>query len=207
MNDQGPTIFLLDDDPGVLRVLRRALEAEHFAVQTWSSPQAFLDDHDPSAPGCLIADVAMPGLNGLDLQDALARDGCERPIVFITGRGDIAMSVRAMKAGAVSFLAKPVRLEKLLVEVRIAIEKDAATRAARMQRAGIEARLDSLTPREREVLELIIAGEMTKQIAAELGAAENTIKIHRGRVMHKMGARTVAELVALAARAGVKRDA
>jgi FixJ family two-component response regulator len=207
VNNQGPTIFLLDDDPAVLRALRRALEAEQFVVQTWSSPQAFLDDHDPSVPGCLIADVAMPGLNGLDLQDALARDGCERPIVFITGRGDIAMSVRAMKAGAVSFLAKPVRLEKLLVEVRIAIEKDAATRAARMQRAGIEARLDSLTPREREVLELIVAGEMTKQIAAELGAAENTIKIHRGRVMHKMGARTVAELVALAARGGVKRDA
>jgi FixJ family two-component response regulator len=205
MNGTNPTVHVVDDDPAVLDALRRALELEGYAVRTWSSAFDFLEEHDPHVPGCLIADVAMPGLNGLELQDRLAREGSSRPIVFITGRGSIAMSVRAMKAGAVTFLTKPVRLDKLLAEVRVAMEADAAQRAADAQRTGVEMRLRSLTPRELEVLELIVAGRMTKQIANELGAAEATIKVHRGRVMQKMEARTVADLVALAAQAGVKQ--
>jgi FixJ family two-component response regulator len=205
MNLANPTIFVVDDDPAVLRALRRALEGEGFPVHTWSSAYDFLEEHDPELHGCLIADVAMPGLDGLQLQERLTSEGFARPIVFITGRGSIAMSVRAMKAGAVSFLTKPVRFENLLAEVRLALQVDAAQREAHMQRAGVETRLKSLTPRELEVLELIVAGRLTKQIASELGTAAATVKVHRGRVMHKMAARTVADLVALAAQAGVKQ--
>jgi FixJ family two-component response regulator len=205
MSGTEPTIHVVDDDPAVLNALRRALEGERFTVRTWSSAYDFLEAHDPEEPGCVIADVAMPDLNGLQLQERLARDESVRPFVFISGRGSIAMSVRAMKAGAVSFLTKPVRFETLLAEVRLALEADAAQRAARARRAGIEARLKSLTPRELEVLELIVAGRMTKQIAEQLGAAQATIKVHRGRVMRKMAARTVADLVAMAAQGGVKQ--
>jgi FixJ family two-component response regulator len=205
MNSTPPTIYIVDDDPAVLGALRRALEAEQFTVRTWTSARAFLQEYDPQAAGCLIADVAMPGLSGLQLQERMAREGSTCPIIFISGRGSIAMSVRAMKAGAVTFLTKPVRFEKVLAEVRFALETDAAQRAARAQRTEIEARLKSLTPRELEVLELIVAGRMNKQIASDLGTAEATVKVHRGRVMQKMAARTVADLVALAAQAGVKQ--
>jgi FixJ family two-component response regulator len=206
MDATKPTIWVVDDDPAVLNALRRAFEGEGFQVETWSSAYDFLQQHDPELHGCVIADVAMPGLDGLQLQERLTLEGLARPIVFITGRGSIAMSVRAMKAGAVSFLTKPVRFERLLAEVRLALQVDAAQREAHKQRAEVETRLKSLTPRELEVLELIVAGRMTKQIAGELGAAAATVKVHRGRVMHKMEARTVAELVALAAQAGVKRQ-
>jgi FixJ family two-component response regulator len=205
MSGSDPTIYIVDDDPSVLGALSRALAAEHFTVRTWKSASAFLEEFDPNAHACLITDVAMPGLNGLQLQERLTRAGSTCPIIFITGRGSIAMSVRAMKAGAVTFLTKPVRFERVLTEVRQALEVDAAQRAARAQRAEIETRLKSLTPRELEVLELIVAGRMNKQIASDLGAAEATVKVHRGRVMQKMAARTVADLVALAAQAGVKQ--
>jgi RNA polymerase sigma factor (sigma-70 family) len=196
-DDQPQSVFLVDDDPAVCRALSRGLAAEGFTVRCWQNARAFLDEHDPSAPGCLVADVAMPGLSGLELQGLLSTSGCDRPIVFITGRGSIPMSVQAMRAGAVNFLPKPVRLADLVAAIREALERDARIREANAQRAAIEARLTALTTREREVLELVVAGKMNKQIAAELGAAEKTIKVHRGRVMRKMQVRSVAELVAL----------
>jgi FixJ family two-component response regulator len=190
-------VFLVDDDPAICRALSRGLTAEGFAVRCWESARAFLDEHDPAAPGCLLADVAMPGINGLELQELLATSGCARPIVFITGRGSIPMSVQAMRAGAVNFLPKPVRLAELVAAIREAFERDARIRERNAHRAALEARLTALTTREREVLALVVAGKMNKQIAAELGAAEKTIKVHRGRVMRKMQVRSVAELVTL----------
>lgn len=196
--DDKPSVFLVDDDPGVRTALTRGLTAEGFGVRSWESADAFLREHEPDSPGCLVADIAMPGVDGLELQSRLSMSGCDRPIVFVTGRGSIPMSVRAIRAGAVNFLSKPVRLTDLVAAVREALEQDRMARAARTRRAAMQARLKLLTAREREVLDLVIAGKLNKQIAAELGAAEKTIKVHRGRVMLKMQARSVAELVTLA---------
>jgi FixJ family two-component response regulator len=190
-----PTVFLLDDDPSILNALGRGLRAAGFNVLTWNNVRDFLDQHDPGAPGCLVLDVLMPGINGLDLQKTLASRGSERYIVFISGVGDISTSVRAMRAGAVSFLTKPVHLDELAAAVREAIEKDAAARESRRVRQSIEARLQLLTDREREVLQHVLRGKMNKQIAASLGIAEKTIKIHRGRLMEKMRVKSVAQLV------------
>jgi len=165
---------------------------------------AFLAEYDPGLPGCLIADVAMPGMSGLELQSLMAARGYARPIIFITGKGSIPMSVQAMRAGAVTFLPKPVRLGDLLAAVLEAFERDRQRRRADAQRNDVESRLMALTTREREVLELIVIGRLNKQIAAELGAAEKTIKVHRGRVMAKLQVRSVAELVTLTAQV-VKR--
>jgi FixJ family two-component response regulator len=197
------TIFLVDDDPAVLKSLERLLRAAGFSVRGFTSPQAFLDQHDPAVPGCAVLDLTMAGLTGLDLQQALAAHGSDRPVIFLTGRGDIATSVRAMKAGATDFLTKPVVAENLLVAVRLGIEKDRQARAARSAREAVEQRLATLTPREREVLGHIVAGRLNKQIAAELGTAEKTVKVHRGRLMAKLGIRSVAELVRITAAAGI----
>jgi len=204
MSEPAPTVYLVDDDSAVLRGLGRLLAAAGMKVAAFDSPREFLERFDPSAPGCLVLDLAMPGLTGLELQKALAAKGRELPIVFLTGRGDIATSVRAMKLGAVDFLTKPVDDEDLLSAIRSALEKNRTSRTAREELARIEQRLALLTPREREVLERVVAGRLNKQIAAELGTVEKTVKVHRARVMRKMGARTVAELVRLAARAGIK---
>jgi len=204
MSEPAPTVYLVDDDSAVLRGLGRLLAAAGMKVAAFDSPREFLERFDPSAPGCLVLDLAMPGLTGLELQKALAAKGRELPIVFLTGRGDIATSVRAMKLGAVDFLTKPVDDENLLSAIRSALEKNRTSRTAREELARIEQRLALLTPREREVLERVVAGRLNKQIAAELGTVEKTVKVHRARVMRKMGARTVAELVRLAARAGIK---
>lgn len=194
-----PTVFLVDDDASIVNALSRGLAAEGFTVRSWTDSVAFLREHDPAAPGCLITDVAMPSLNGLDLQSKLTGSGCTRPIVFITGRGDIPMSVRAMRAGAVTFLAKPVSLADLAAAAREALAKDAATRESSKRRATIDSRINALTPREREVLTHVVNGKMNKQIAASLGAAEKTVKVHRGRLMRKMHVRSVAELVLITA--------
>ena len=167
------------------------------------SPAAFLEQHDPATPGCLVLDVALPGLDGLELQQALAASGCARPIVFITGRGDIPTSVRAMKSGAVDFLTKPVDDEELLAAVRNAIEMDRRARVAQVELDALGQRLASLTPREREVLAHVVAGRLNKQIAADLGTVEKTIKVHRARVMEKMAARSLADLVRIAERLGI----
>jgi FixJ family two-component response regulator len=199
MSNTSSTVLLVDDDPSVLASTQRLLNAQGFAVRVWLSPEAFLSEHDPALPGCLVTDYAMPEMDGLELQRRLRESGCERFIIFLSGHGDIPVTVRAMKAGAVSFLAKPASPEGLLVEIEEAIAKDTAARRMRTERANIEARLHALTPREREVLTLVVAGKLNKQIAGILGAAEKTIKKHRGRVMHKMGVRSVAELVAITA--------
>jgi FixJ family two-component response regulator len=190
-----PTVFLVDDDALIVRALSRGLAAEGFNVRSWTDALAFLREHDPSVPGCLVTDVAMPSMSGLELQTELISSGCMRPIVFITGKGDIPMSVQAMRAGAVTFLPKPVRLAELAAAAREAIDRDAAIRESCKRRATIDLRLNALTPREREVLTHVVNGKMNKQIAASLGAAEKTVKVHRGRVMRKMHVRSVAELV------------
>jgi len=195
-----PTVFLVDDDETVRAALRRGLVAEGFRVRLFESADAFLTEHDPALPGCLIADVSMPGMSGLELQSLLSARGCARPIIFITGKGSIPMSVQAMRAGAVTFLPKPVRLGELAAAVREGFERDRRWRDEQAERSEVESRLRALTSREREVLELIVVGKLNKQIAAELGAAEKTIKVHRGRVMAKLNVRSVAELVNMTAR-------
>jgi RNA polymerase sigma factor (sigma-70 family) len=199
------TVFVVDDDAAVLKSLSRLLRSAGLVAATFTSPREFLDRHDPSAPGCLVLDVAMPGLNGLELQQALIASDHELPIVFLTGHGDIPMSVQAMKRGAVDFLTKPVNDHDLLQAVRVAIEKDRLQRQARAEVAEVQQCLAALTPREREVLEHVITGQLNKQIAADLGTAEKTIKVQRARVMEKMKVQSVAELVHLAARAGIQR--
>jgi FixJ family two-component response regulator len=204
MSDPAPTVYLVDDDASVLRGLGRLLAAAGLKVAAFDSPREFLERFDPTAPGCLILDVAMPELSGPELQQALAARCSELPIVFLTGHGDIPTSVQAMKRGAADFLTKPVDEETLLAAIRDALEKDGALREAREELARIERRLASLTPREREVLERVVDGRLNKQIAAELGTVEKTIKVHRASVMQKLGVRTLADLVKLAGRAGVR---
>jgi FixJ family two-component response regulator len=195
--DTQPVVFLVDDDSAVLEALGRLLRMEGFTVRTWSSALQFLKDHRAEVPGCLIADVRMPDLDGLELQRALQESGSQRPIVFVTGQGDIPMTVQAMKAGAVSFLPKPVARVELLAAVREAIAKDEKTRSELLERRDVEMRVEKLTPRELQVLKLVTRGLLNKQIAAELGAAEKTIKVHRARVMQKMQVRSAAALVGL----------
>jgi FixJ family two-component response regulator len=194
------TVFLLDDEEAVVVALGRLLQAEGFVTRSWTSAAMFLDSHDVDCPGCLVADMRMPGMSGLELQRALSARGSDRPIVFVTGQGDIPTTVEAMRAGAVTFLSKPVRREDLLAAVREALEKDAATRMQRRARQDVSLRLASLTPRERQVLDLVTTGMLNKQIAARLGAAEKTVKVHRGRVMEKMRVRSAVALVGLLAR-------
>ena len=196
-------MFVVDDDPSVLRALTRLFTAAGFKARAFASPAAFLEQHDSAAPGCLVLDVALPGLDGLQLQQALTASGCARPIVFITGRGDIPTSVRAMKGGAVDFLTKPVRDEDLLTAVRSAIEADRLAREAQVEMDALRQRLATLTPREREVLVHVVAGRLNKQIAADLGTVEKTIKVHRARVMEKMAVRSLADLVRIAERLGI----
>jgi len=197
-----PLVFLLDDEEAVVVALGRMLQASGFSVRAWTSASEFLSADDPEVPGCLVTDVRMPGMSGLELQRALNGRVIDRSIVFITGQGDIATTVEAMKAGAVTFLSKPVRRAELVAAVQEAIAKDATARAQRRELREISRRLASLTPREREVLDLVATGMLNKQIAAELGAAEKTIKVHRGRIMDKMQVRTATALVGLLSRAG-----
>jgi FixJ family two-component response regulator len=200
----GATVFLVDDDPGVLKALARLLRVSGHEVRAFASPQAFLSEHDPSAPGCLVLDVAMPELNGLDLQQNLAASGVERAVVFISGQGDIRASVRAMKLGAVDFLTKPFDDGQLLAAVQAAIERDELMRRHRAGRQAVARKLATLTAREREVLEHLVAGQLNKHTAAALGTVEKTIKVHRGRIMRKMGAVSLVDLVRMADLAGVR---
>ena len=199
-----PTVFLVDDDPSVLKALRRLLDASGLKVAAFDSAQAFLDAYDPDADGCVVLDVRMPGIGGFELQDILAERGCSLPIVFLTGHGDISMSVMAMKHGAVDFLTKPVNGEQLLSTIREAFEKCRRVRQERTARTSIEDRLRTLTPREREVLEHLIGGKLNKQVAFDLHTVEKTVKVHRSRIMQKMGVRSVAELVRLCEAVGLK---
>ncbi|HYN60296.1 MAG TPA: response regulator [Rubrivivax sp.] len=203
MEEPAPTVYLVDDDPDLLRALARLLQSAEMKVATFASAQEFLDGHDRSAPGCLVLDLAMPGLNGLQLQQALEQQVSSLPIIFLTGRGNIAASVQAMKHGATDFLTKPVDDTELIAAIHEALTKGQALHRANAQREHLARSLGSLTERERQVLDGIVAGKLNKQIAADLGTVEKTIKFHRGNLMRKMGVRVVADLVKLAERAGV----
>lgn len=194
---QTPIVYLIDDDPEVLAATERLLASAGMTVSAFASPLTFLESYDARAPGCLVLDLAMPELTGLDLQHMLAERGGSLPIVFLTGRGDIRSCARAMKDGAVDFLTKPVDEADLLNAVSRAIEQTAALQRERADRARIETALAVLTAREREVLTQVVAGRLNKQIAADLGTGEKTIKFHRGNLMKKLGARSVADLVRL----------
>ena len=197
MNDLAPTVFIVDDDPSVLKALTRLMSFAGLHAATFASPQAFLDHHDQNAPGCLVLDVAMPHISGLELQQKLVTRGCNLPIIFLTGHGDIPMSVQAIKQGAVDFLTKPVHDRVLIEAIHDAIEKDRIAREARAKLNELQQRLAMLTPREREVLSHVVSGKRNKQIADELGAAEKTIKIHRASLMKKMQAESLADLMKL----------
>jgi FixJ family two-component response regulator len=203
MNEPAPTVYLVDDDADLLKAIERLLESAALKVATFESPQAFLEGHDRGAPGCLVLDLAMPGLNGLQLQQVLEQQGSTLPIVFLTGRGDIEASVQAMKRGATDFLTKPIDDTKLIAAIHEALAKGQALHRASAERARVARCLASLTERERQVLDGIVAGRLNKQIAADLGTVEKTIKFHRGNLTRKMGVRVVADLVRLAERAGV----
>jgi FixJ family two-component response regulator len=206
MTDSAFTVYLVDDDAGVLKALSRLLQTRGFNVRPFGSPQAFLADHDTSIPGCAILDVSMPGLDGLALQAALTEGRSQRPVIFLTGKGDIPTSVRAMRAGALDFLTKPVNDADLLAAIARAEKEDSEIRAVNASLHSINAKLAMLTPREREVMTHVIAGRLNKQIAADLGTVEKTVKVHRGRVMNKLGVRSVADLVRLAEKAGTNRS-
>ena len=203
-SDSRFVVFLVDDDPNVLKALTRLLRAKGHEVQAFTSSTDFLARHDSSVHGCAILDVSMPDLDGLELQTALMASGVERPIIFVTGTGDIPATVRAMKAGAIDFLTKPVNSHQLLAAIDRAIEIDHKARETQKDLELINRRIAALSPREREVFTHVIAGRLNKQIAAELGIVEKTIKLHRGRMMRKMGVRTVADLVRMAERVGIR---
>jgi FixJ family two-component response regulator len=199
-----PVIGLVDDEPGMLKALQRLLGAEGFTVRAFASAADFLERGSAEPIDCLVLDVAMPGLSGLDLQAQLRRRGARLPIVFLTGRGDIPMSVRAIQAGAVNFLTKPVDASALLAAVRAALEEARRIQRDERELADLRQRFARLTPREFEVLRHVIAGKLNKQIAADLGTGEQTIKVHRMRITEKLGWPSVAEWVRAAERLGVK---
>jgi FixJ family two-component response regulator len=200
------TVYLVDDDAGVRKGLSRLLRARGYDVRAYSSPQEFLQQHDPAAPGCAILDVAMPSLDGLGLQQALTAGGSHRPVIFITGKGDIPTSVRAMKAGALDFLTKPVKESDLLEAILRAKKHDAEHRLVNSELDSIQAKIKTLTPREREVLVHVVAGRLNKQIAGDLGTVEKTIKVHRSRMMVKLGIRNITDLVRMAEKAQISKN-
>jgi FixJ family two-component response regulator len=199
-----PTVFIIDDDASVRTSLERLLRSAGFDVETFATAELFLEREHYDGIGCLVLDVRMPGISGIDLQNELSKADYSMPIVFITGHGNIPMGVQAIKKGAVDFLAKPFDDEELLQAVREAIEKDNQARAGHAEVHNIRGRLELLTPRELEILRYVITGMLNKQIAYELGIAEKTVKVHRGRVMEKLGVGSVAELVRLAEKADIK---
>jgi FixJ family two-component response regulator len=198
------TVFLVDDDAAVRKALTRLIKSAGCQVQAFGSAREFLDVRpEPQTTACLVLDVRMPGLTGLDLQNKLQAMNANLPIIFITGHGDIPMSVHAIKAGAVDFLSKPVKDVALLSAIKEALARATRQSAQRLELAEIHNRLQTLTPREREVLEHVVSGQLNKQIAFDLGTVEKTIKVHRARVMEKMGVESLAELVRIAERVGI----
>jgi FixJ family two-component response regulator len=203
MSEAEPTVFIVDDDAPLRESLRNLIRSVGLRVELFASAQEFLQSRQPNAPSCLVLDVRMPGLSGLDLQKQTSDAGLEIPIIFITGHGDVPMTVRAMKAGAVEFLTKPFRDQDLLDAIQQALERSRKAREQQAATKQLRQRFALLTPREREVMERVVAGLLNKQIGAELGTSETTVKIHRHQVMEKMGAGSLPELVRMADRLGI----
>jgi len=203
MQESESIVFIIDDDPLYRGSTERLARSVGLRVQSFESAREFLSSRRPNVASCLVLDVRMPGLSGLDLQLELAKVGVQMPIIFVTGHGDIPMSVQAMKAGAVEFLAKPFRDQALLDAINQAIERDRVTRRQRAKSVELRRRYESLGPREREVFECLVSGMLNKQIADKLGTTERTIKFHRGQIMRKMEAKSVAELVRFAYGLGI----
>jgi FixJ family two-component response regulator len=201
-----PLVFIVEDDPSVQRALGNLFQSVGLEVEVFGSASDMLKSKLPDVASCLVLDVRLPGLSGLDFQTELARSNIHIPIIFMTGHGDIPMTVRAMKGGAVDFLTKPFRDQDMLDAVVKAIERDRERREADKIVASLQAHLETLTPREREILALVSSGLMNKQIAAELGLAEITVKIHRGHIMKKMAAKSLADLVKKAEALGIRRN-
>ena len=198
MTEAEPIVFVVDDDPSVRTSTERLIRSAGFKVKTFGSAKEFLESFRPEGPACLVLDVRLPGQSGLDLQRELTGSGVQIPIIFMTGHGDIPMSVRAMKGGAVEFLTKPYRKNQLLDAIRTAIERDRTSRRERLEAGSLRHRYEQLTPRERQVMGLVVAGLPNKQIASELATSERTIKFHRAHIMQKMEAESLAELVRIA---------
>ena len=203
MQESESIVFIIDDDPLYRGSTERLVRSVGLRVQSFESAREFLSSRRPNVASCLVLDVRMPGLSGLDLQFELAKVGVQMPIIFVTGHGDIPMSVQAMKAGAVEFLAKPFRDQALLDAINQAIERDRVTRRQRAKSVELRRRYESLGPREREVFECLVSGMLNKQIADKLGTTERTVKFHRGQIMRKMEAKSVAELVRFAYGLGI----
>jgi FixJ family two-component response regulator len=206
MNDPSPTVFVVDDESEVRTSFSRMLSARGYFVRTFESGERFLEEYDDNVPGCVLLDLSMPGLSGLEVQRSLAASSRNRAIVFLTGKGDIPSSVRAVKAGAVQFLTKPIDVSQLLLAVDEALRVDAEAHRKWVIRTVIETRLRSLTRRERCVLDCVLRGRLNKQIAFDLGIVEKTVKIHRGHIMSKMKVRSVVELSQLVATVGVATE-
>ena len=204
--EQQPVVFIIDDDVSLCEALGSLFRSVGLQVQVFGSAPDFLQSRLPDGPSCLVLDVRLPGLSGLDFQAELAKADIQIPIVFMTGHGDIPMTVRAMKAGAVEFLPKPFRDQDMLDAVQTGLERDRARRRSANESSKLKASFDSLTPREQEIMGFVTAGLMNKQIAGEIGVSEITVKVHRGNVMRKMGAKSLAELVRMADALGVRRS-
>jgi FixJ family two-component response regulator len=204
-SDDQPIVFVVDDDPSMRRALTNLFESVGLRVEAFGSAPDILQSRPPEVPSCLVLDIRLPGLSGLDLQADLAKANIHTPIIFITGHGDIPMTVRAMKGGAVDFLTKPIRDQEILDAVQAAIERDRKRRDLEKTVSNFRSRFESLSSRERDVLCLVTSGLMNKQVATELGLAEITVKIYRGQIMRKMGAKSLADLVRMAEALGVQR--